>query len=204
MDLVVENLGKIYQQNWIFKDINANISSGQKWGVRGRNGAGKSTLLSILLKLTLPTKGKVSWYNNGAPVDGNDLGKCLSFAAPYAVLFDEFSGQELIGHLSKLRPLRSGMDAKKVMELALLADQGKKKLFQYSTGMQMRFKLALALATDSAAVILDEPTSNLDLEGKAWFSTLIEEHLEGRTLIIASNEASDFKACEKFIDLQVS
>ena len=204
MDLVVENLGKIYHQNWIFKDISANITTGERWGIRGRNGAGKSTLLSIFLKLTLPTKGRVTWQDEGATIDGNDLGKSVSFAAPYAVLFDEFSGLELIRYLSGLRPLKDGMDAKKVMDLAMLADQGKKKLFQYSTGMQMRFKLALALATESKAVILDEPTSNLDLEGRAWFSDLIDAHLGDRTLIIASNEESDFRACKRFIDLHVT
>ena len=92
------------------------------------------------------------------------------------------------------------------MFLNMLFCQGKRErnLSEYSTGMLQRLKVAFGHLHSQSSLVLDEPTSNLDTKGKDWFNDMISRFRGDRTLIIASNEASDFKHCDQFIELNVS
>jgi ABC-type multidrug transport system ATPase subunit len=68
--------------------------------------------------------------------------------------------------------------------------------------MKQRLKLLLALAADSSAVFLDEPTSNLDTEGVDWYQQLVADWTIDRTVVIASNESRDFVDCQAHFDAQ--
>ena len=204
MDLVLNDLGKLYVRNWIFKDLNYNIESGSSWGIRGGNGAGKSTLIHLLLGLHLPSKGTIAYSKNGNDVAKEEWGKLISFTAPYASVPLEFTALEFLNHSQKFRSLIDGISPENVLEYAFLSGETGKKLSEYSTGMLQRLKVALAICTQSELLIVDEPTSNLDTKGKNWFNEMLSRFRGNRTLIVASNESSDFEHCNHFIDLNVS
>jgi ABC-type multidrug transport system ATPase subunit len=84
-----------------------------------------------------------------------------------------------------------------------LEKQLDKPVRNFSSGMKQRLKLALAILSDTALLLLDEPGSNLDTEGLAWFRGLLMEHLEGRTLVVASNrQAEETFACTETIEVE--
>ena len=195
MDLEVDGLAKKYGSQWVFKALNFNLPSGQILGVKGRNGSGKSTLLNIILGTVLPTKGKVSFSENGKKVSQDDIISKINISGPYTALPNELTGPELIDTVSQFRRVDSS--AEQIMEYALLGGQLKKPIHQYSTGMLQRLKLSLAFFVESDIVILDEPTSNLDDQGKQWYLDLVKEKLKGRSAIIASNETQDFFHCNQ-------
>jgi len=60
MRIKLENIGKKYGRNWIFKDVNLVFEEGEKYAILGNNGSGKSTLLKILSSQTAPNKGAIS------------------------------------------------------------------------------------------------------------------------------------------------
>jgi ABC-type multidrug transport system ATPase subunit len=70
---------------------------------------------------------------------------------------------------------------------------------QFSSGMLQRVKLALAFFTDSALLLLDEPTETLDENGFELYELLLEKYSHGRTIIIASNKERDFINCESIL-----
>jgi ATPase subunit of ABC transporter with duplicated ATPase domains len=62
--------------------------------------------------------------------------------------------------------------------------------------MRQRVKLALAILADTELLLLDEPTSHLDHKAIDWFSQLLQQHLQGRSLFVASNsEAAETAFC---------
>ncbi len=67
--------------------------------------------------------------------------------------------------------------------------------------MKQRLKLALALCSDASAVLLDEPTTNLDRQGMDWYHNLVKTMRGNRLLIVASNVEEDLRFCEERIDI---
>ena len=201
MELSLKGVSKLYGENWIFKDINHHLSTGGKLAIQGPNGSGKSTLLSIIIGLTLPTRGDVSFSDQNGEVSKSEIGRRLSFTAPYVSLIDELTAEELLDRIRGFRSFISGMSVDNIIEMAILDKHRSKPINKYSTGMRQRLRLALALAMESDILILDEPTSNLDDFGKQWYQEILSRYLGDRTLIIASNEKADLKVCTEVLEL---
>ena len=71
-----------------------------------------------------------------------------------------------------------------------------KPIAHFSSGMKQRLKLALAILSDTSLLLLDEPASNLDAEAVAWYRSLLDRHVEERTLLVASNrQAAEHDLC---------
>ncbi|MBK9025283.1 MAG: ATP-binding cassette domain-containing protein [Saprospiraceae bacterium] len=76
-----------------------------------------------------------------------------------------------------------------------------KRIGELSSGMRQRIKLLLAIMTDTSVILLDEPGSNLDEQGKGWFEDLLKSQMSGKITIIASNEAEDLKLAQSQINI---
>jgi ABC-type multidrug transport system ATPase subunit len=61
MELILENLGKKYEGNWIFRNVNLSLPSGSRLLITGKNGSGKSTLAKTIAGLILPSEGKIQY-----------------------------------------------------------------------------------------------------------------------------------------------
>ena len=67
--------------------------------------------------------------------------------------------------------------------------------------MKQRLKLVLAICSDTDLLLLDEPTTNLDDEGVAWYQTLIEKYTANRLVIVASNVKHDYHFCTQQLNI---
>ena len=67
--------------------------------------------------------------------------------------------------------------------------------------MKQKIQLALALMSDTPFLLLDEPTSFLDLNAKSWFSNLLLENKKNRIVVIASNDGFDLGLCDEVVHL---
>jgi len=107
MKITLTGLGKRYNQEWIFPDLNGEIASGDRWIITGRNGSGKSTLLQVIAGILEASAGSVSYQLNDQPVDVQHLFHYLSLVAPYQELIEEFTLQEMLTfHFSCKKPAR--------------------------------------------------------------------------------------------------
>ena len=68
-------------------------------------------------------------------------------------------------------------------------------IMQFSSGMKQRLKLALACCTQAGFILLDEPTTNLDVQGITWYHQLLDQFAQDRLLVIASNVPDDYRIC---------
>lgn len=200
MTISLQHVGRRFNQEWIFRGVDYRFESGGQYAVLGPNGSGKSTLLSVLLGNLSPSEGTVV-YEQEATIPVEAVYKYISFAAPYVDLIEEFTLQETIDFHFKFKGFYAGMDAERVLELLGLAKSQDKALKYFSSGMKQRTKLALACCADTPLLFLDEPTSNLDKQGVAWYLDLIARFGSDRTVIVGSNQEVEYNFCNHFVQL---
>ncbi|HMI04914.1 MAG TPA: ATP-binding cassette domain-containing protein [Pedobacter sp.] len=198
MVINLENTGRRFNQEWIFRNLTHQFRPGGRYAVLGPNGSGKSTLLSIILGNLSPSEGRVS-YTDGKQISAEDIYGHLSFAAPYLDLIEEFTLQETIDFHFKFKRFYAGLNQDAVLDVLGLAKSQDKALKYFSSGMKQRTKLVLACCTDSKILLLDEPTSNLDKEGMSWYHRLIENFTADKMIIVGSNQEEEYSFCNHFI-----
>lgn len=190
MDIELSNIGKKFNRNWIFRKIDFQIYSGDMVSITGHNGSGKSTLLQIISGFITPSEGNVH-YTEG----GEDLQTQFGFVAPYQNVIDEFTLLEHLEFHSRFKqPL---MNHEEMIELAGLGGSENKLVQEFSSGMKQRLRLSLAFFYEANTIFLDEPTSNLDKSGEAWYQKLILANKGERTLIVASNQEFEIQEAKK-------
>lgn len=200
MTIDLANVGRRFNQEWIFRNVDYKFVSGEKYAILGPNGSGKSTLLSVLLGNLSPSEGSVN-YKKTADIPVEEIYRDISFAAPYLDLIEEFTLQETIRFHFQFKAFYKGMSAAAVLDLLGLAKSQDKALKYFSSGMKQRTKLALACCSDTPILLLDEPTSNLDKQGMDWYLQLIEQFSGDRMLVIGSNQESEYSFCNHFVHL---
>ena len=195
MNITLQNIGRRFNREWIFRGVEYTFKAGESYAILGSNGSGKSTLLQVLNGSLSPSAGILTYEKNGKEVPVEDVFQYLSLAAPYLELIEEFTLSEMIDLHFKFKSYKAGMDNKAVIDV-LAMDANKNKLIKYfSSGMKQRLKLALAFCSDTPILMLDEPTSNLDAQGVDWYLGLVEKFAQGRLTIICSNQPHEYGFC---------
>ena len=191
-NMIIEaiDLGKKYGKNWIFRHLNFRIEPGSKIAITGKNGSGKSTLLQIISGYLTPSQGKVSYDDQDDPESCN-----IAYVGPYLELVEEFTLLEFLVFHSKFRVPNVQFE-EMAQKASLPLDQ---LIGDFSTGMKQRVKLMTAFFFENDLIFFDEPTSNLDDEGFQWWNEELEKL--SSTVLIASNQISEIKTCEKSISL---
>lgn len=202
MNISLEKVGKRYRFEWIFKNIDYQINSGERHAILGMNGSGKSTLMRILSGHLTPSKGQVSYEIDGNVVPNNKIYAHISYAAPYIDLIEELTLREAIHFHQKFKPFINGISIENILGiLSLPKSATHKEIRFFSSGMKQRVKLCLSLLTSSSLILLDEPTTNLDTQGMDWYQELVNDYLNDRTIIIASNEERDYTFCNHTLSI---
>ncbi|PRD46416.1 ABC transporter ATP-binding protein [Sphingobacterium haloxyli] len=203
MNITLQDLGRRYNSEWIFRHIDYTFSYGKKYAVLGPNGSGKSTLLKVISGSLAPSEGKIAYGSIDAqPISAETIYQQLTVAAPYMELIEEFTLRELIIFHFKFKRYLPGFDLDEVVRTLNLEKALDKEIRFFSSGMKQRVKLALACCADSGIVLLDEPMSNLDTEGEDWYLSLIERTIGNtRILIIGSNQEKEYAFCDEQINV---
>lgn len=202
MKIELQQAGKKYFREWIFRKVDLFLTSGEKIAVLGPNGSGKSTLLQLISGVLLPTEGKIIYSNDSGQIDPELIFRDVSLSAPYLELIEEFNLNEIISfHFSFKRPV-SNLSQDDIVTLTGL-ESSRTKVFKYfSSGMKQRVKLALALLSESELVLLDEPCSNLDSTAINWYKDLVQRFAKEKLIIVCSNNVKDeYEFCERQLNM---
>nr|WP_294791653.1 ABC transporter ATP-binding protein [uncultured Mucilaginibacter sp.] len=201
MNISLENIGRRFNRDWIFRGVDYSLTSGESYAILGPNGSGKSTLLQILNCSLSPSIGDINFLNNGEKIDIEKVFNYLSLAAPYLELIEEFSLEEVIDFHFKFKPYKAGINKDRIIELLSLPGNKYKLVKYFSSGMKQRLKLALAFCSDAPMLMLDEPTSNLDTQGVDWYLSLVEQFAQGRLTIVCSNQEHEYGFCKHRLNI---
>lgn len=238
MKISLQDAGKRYNREWIFRHLNYQFLQGEHYAITGANGSGKSTLLQVIAGAVLQSEGQITYEANpgselqdtgygirdeavefetaspdkkvNTPSPGtihpvsripyqniSDPYKYLSFAAPYLELIEEMTATEFLHFHSKFKKLTAGIT--EILTETSLNNAADKQIRYFSSGMKQRLKLAQAFFSDTAVLLLDEPTTNLDAEGIALYHSLIEKYGKNRLVIVSSNDEQEYNFCKEVI-----
>ena len=172
-------------------DVTLDLEPGVLVGLLGPNGAGKTTLLSLLQGLRRPTSGRVSLFD-GDPRDARTRG-ILGSTPQETALPDTLRVREVIDYVG-------GHFADRVPTAALAAEFGLDDLLRrqcgsLSGGQKRRLAVALAFVGRPRLVLLDEPTTGLDVDGRrTLWEAIRRQHRAGATVVITSHYLEEIEA----------
>jgi ABC-type multidrug transport system ATPase subunit len=201
MDLVLNNIGKRYRFDWIFRQVNYHFKEGRKYAILGPNGSGKSTLMKVLSGHLTPSKGNIVFQKNGSKILVDRIYRSVSYAAPYIDVIEELTLEEAINFHIQFKPMLNNLSTADIIALLNFSGSKKKEIRFFSSGMKQRLRLALSICSDTELLLLDEPTTNLDQQGFDWYQELITTYAGDRLVIVASNVEMDYHFCEERLNI---
>ena len=202
MEIRLQDIAKHFGREVVFQRVTLSLSAGSRTAILGPNGSGKSTLLQVIGGAIIPTGGTIEHRLKERVLPQEDVYRHVSIAAPYLGLYEDLSLRQTIDFHARFKPLRKGLALADVARIAYLEQALEKPVLHFSSGMKQRLKLALAILSDTPLLLLDEPASNLDSDAIAWYRKLLQTHVEGRTLIIASNrQAAEHDLCTAQVEV---
>ncbi|MFI9450030.1 ABC transporter ATP-binding protein [Amycolatopsis sp. NPDC052450] len=185
-------LTKRYGTKIVVDDLSFTARPGAITGFLGPNGAGKSTTMRMMLGLTEPTEGTIKI--DGRRITELDdpprtIGALLDARAvhPLRTAFDHLLAFAQAAGLGRQR-------VEEVLDLVGLTDAAKRRVGEFSLGMNQRLGIATALLGDPGVLVFDEPLNGLDPEGVRWVRTLMRKlAAEGRTIFFSSHLMSEME-----------
>lgn len=193
----------------ILRDLNFQVTAGQRIGIIGTSGEGKSTIVKLLMRWYAPDAGALNLNQAGiATYQLTSIRKTMNYVPQTAQIFNgslrenltlrdpHFTDAQLWAVLDwvHLTTLVQGLP----QQLATLIHTDDENL---SAGEMQRLELARALLHPSDVLILDEPTSNLDVLNEAMMLAAVKKHYAG-TVLIVTHRQSTLAICDQVYRLQ--
>lgn len=200
MNIHLENTGKRFNREWIFRGVNKVFQQGKMYAITGANGSGKSTMLQVISGASLHSEGIISYEKDGAKIPAEKAFSHISFAAPYLDLIEEMTANEFLSFHDQFKKL--SMPVKDILASVNLEKASNKQIRYFSSGMKQRLKLAQAFFSKSSVLLLDEPASNLDASGMEVYQKLLAA-CRDKLIIISSNDPQEYEGCNEVIPVQL-
>ena len=179
-----EEVSKVYGQVRAVDGLSLDLRHGETVAFLGPNGAGKSTSLDMLLALRKPTSGRIRVLGSDpyASVKSGRIGAMLQSGG----LMPEVTVREMVALAATLHPRPLPVD--QTLRRAGVADIADRRVDRLSGGQTQRARFALAIVGESDLIVLDEPTTAMDVESRQMFwANMHAEVAEGRTLLFATH-----------------
>ena len=202
LSIHLNNVGKKFRREWIFRKLNYDIQPCQKLAILGGNGSGKSTLLQILSGFIASSEGTVTYVLENETLTNETVHRYISLASPYLQVIEDFTLIEMVEHTKVFKPFHKSISTTEFIELIQLPQASNKYIREFSSGMKQRLKLGLAILSETPLLLLDEPLSNLDQAGIQWYKSMMDTYATSRTVIVCSNAISnEYYFCDTTVNV---
>jgi len=166
------------------RDVSLQIEPGEIVAILGPNGAGKTSTIDVILGLSTPNAGQVSVYGM-TPRQAISRG-LVSAVMQTGGLLKDLTVRETVEYTASLFAQSKSPD--EVLSRAGITGIADRRVGKCSGGEQQRLRFAMALMSDPELLVLDEPTTGMDVEGRRTFWTAIRQDAElGRTVLFATH-----------------
>jgi ABC-type multidrug transport system ATPase subunit len=202
MTILLSDLGKRYNYDWIFRHLHYQFKSGTCYALTGPNGSGKSTLLQLIGGALFYNEGSITYQEDTATtIAPEEIYKKISLCAPYLELIEEMTGIEFLQFHQRFKPFIPTITPAQILEEIGLTPAAHKQIRYYSSGMKQRLKLGQCFFGDAPIILLDEPCTNLDAAGITIYQQLLERHKKNKVVLIASNDPVEYQQCTEQLRL---
>ena len=202
--LSIQNVKKQFGYRPVLRDVSLKIKDGEFLGLVGPNGSGKSTLLRIVVRVVSCDGGSISWNGNSILNTGADQRRPLLYIGHEPGFYPPLSAAENLHLIAKLYSLEpSAEDVEKNLYEVGLDPARTGPIREFSRGMLQRLTLAKALTIPWELLLLDEPTTGLDGQGKSMLSQLTETwRKKDRSLLLVSHDEEWLSShCDRVVQL---
>lgn len=202
--LEVEGITKRFIRRLLFRNLSFSLEGGHSIAITGSNGSGKSTLLRLIAGIMTPSKGDIKLVLDGKELAPADRPLQVGFVAPYFNVYDGFSAYENLEFIAKVRRLEERQHrVQEVLETVSLSKRSDDLVKTFSSGMKQRLKLGAAILTSPPLLLLDEPTTTLDLAGIEIVRRLMHKQIsKGGLLVLATNNPEEVSWCDSAIAIE--
>lgn len=192
--LRLENVRKTYP-SFTLKDVSFSVKPGQIMGFIGRNGAGKTTTLKCIMNLIHYENGKISAFEEDMSKNELENKQRIGFALSELNYYPNKTIRQL---MNVTKRFYKKFDQKKFDEACRLFNLNQdKKLEELSSGMKVKYSVAIALSHEAELLILDEPTSGLDPVSRDEILDIFRKIVKNkdRAILFSTHITSDLDKC---------
>lgn len=210
--LKIENLNFSYSSERILKNISLNVQSGELLGIIGPNGSGKTTLLKLIAKILKPSSGALLLGSiNAHEIPAEDYAKKIAYMPSTIDVSFSYTVEEFVsmgrfpytGRYGSLGPVDRKIIAETLEKFGINRYK-QRKMWELSDGEKQRVFLAQTVVQETSLLVLDEPTSHLDLGHSFRILDIVKELNSGGITVIAVlhdlNIASEY--CSRLVLLR--
>jgi heme exporter protein A len=185
-NIKAENLHLWRGDNHVLAGVNVTVNSGEMLQVRGANGSGKTSLLRTLCGLMHPEEGRVLWGDRNVQDDMRAFHAELAYLGHEPPLKADLNAQENLRYWVGVRRTLTVADVNAALERVGAKAWRDQPVRTLSAGQKRRVAIAGVMLFAAPLWLLDEPATNLDVDGQRLVASLIDEQLMAGGLVIAA------------------
>lgn len=198
---------KSFGSSIVLSDVSFTAGSGRVTGLVGHNGSGKTTLMRLISTLLRPTSGAVRVDGFNTVTNNREVRKRIGLMlGGDSALYDRLTARENIHYFARLQGVDRRVAMRRIETLAEtfnMSDYLDQRVARFSRGMRQKVSLLRTIIHDPDYIVLDEPSTGLDLRGieevQSWVEHLIPT---GKTFLISSHNLSEIdRLCQDLIIL---
>jgi sodium transport system ATP-binding protein len=180
------------------------VGTGEVVGLLGPNGAGKTTVLRMLAGILTPTEGEARVAGHAASTDAFELKRSLGFLSGDTALYQRLTTREVLRYFGRLNAMDEGRLSHRIDELVgnfQMQEFANRPCGKLSAGQKQRANVARAFLHDPPALILDEPTTALDVvTGRFLLDAIRRERGRGKAILFSTHVLGDAEAlCDRVV-----
>ena len=196
------SLGVFRKPKEILHDVSFQVEAGKTTGFIGINGSGKTTSLKCILGFITPDSGEIKFFEKSEPLSSAVKAR-IGYLPERPYLYEFLTADEFLQFHWNLSGGGPGFKeaAEKVLKKLELPNVEDRRVRSFSKGMLQRIGMAQALLRDPDFLILDEPMSGLDPDGRILIKDIIrEERARGRSIFFSSHLLNDMdELCDNLV-----
>ena len=184
--LSAKNLSKSFGKKKVLENYSMSLAEGKVYGLLGKNGEGKTTLIRMIMGVIPPDGGEIFYKGKKIKFNASLYKKEVGYIPEESIFFSWMTINEILNFNSSFYPSWNSQKAADYLERLSLSR--KLKIKNLSRGMKLKLGLIIALASEPKLLILDDPTSGLDVPTRHDFlKDIIREILESGTTVLFSS-----------------
>lgn len=203
--IALRQVSRVFGRTFALHKVSLDLDAGSATGLLGENGAGKTTLLNILATLDSPSSGTIHYDGLTHKAVARRARRAIGWVSHDPLVYQDLTGRENLAFYANMYGLSdqdAGIDA--WFERIGLTDAQHQQVHSYSRGMIQRLTVARALLHDPKLLLLDEPLTGLDRQGRFDMIDLFSElRKQGKLLILSTHDLQSLGAlCDRLVVLK--